>query len=53
MKIWVDFMGEGLETGNLRAKPEPIVVKGGLEKLQDAMDLYRKGVSAAKIIVLL
>lgn len=53
MKIWVDFMSERLETGTFRAKPEPIVLEGGLEKLQDAMDLYRKGVSAAKIIVLL
>lgn len=51
MKIWVDFMGERLETGKFRAKPEPILIKGGLEKLQDAMDLYRKGVSAAKIVV--
>jgi hypothetical protein len=53
MKIWVNFMGERLETGTFRAKPEPVVVEGGLEKLQDAMDLYKKGVSAAKMIVLL
>jgi NADPH:quinone reductase-like Zn-dependent oxidoreductase len=53
MKIWVNFMGERLETGNFRAKPETVVVEGGFEKLQDAMDLYRKGISAAKMIVLL
>jgi hypothetical protein len=51
MKIWADCMGEGLETGKFRAKPEPVVLEGGLEKLQVAMDLYREGVSATKIVV--
>jgi len=44
-------MGERLESGKFRAKPEPVIVEGGLNKLQAAMDLYRKGVSAAKIVV--
>lgn len=51
MKVWAEFMGEGLETGKFRAKPDPIVLQGGLPELQGAMDLYRKGVSAAKIVV--
>lgn len=51
MKVWAEFMGKGLESGKFRAKPDPVVIQGGLEKLQDALDLYRKGVSAAKIVV--
>lgn len=51
MKVWAEFMGEGLKTGTLKAKPNPIIIKGGLEKLQSGMDLYRQGVSASKIVV--
>lgn len=51
MNIWAEFMGEGLKTGRLRAKPDPIIIQGGLEKLQSGLDLYRQGVSATKIII--
>ncbi|KAJ4363988.1 hypothetical protein N0V83_009442 [Neocucurbitaria cava] len=36
MKVWAEFMGEGLKslkTGTLKAKPNPIIIKGGLKKL--------------------
>ncbi|ORX97113.1 chaperonin 10-like protein, partial [Clohesyomyces aquaticus] len=49
--VWEDFMGEGLQNGKLKAKPNAIVLEGGLEKCQEGIDLYRKGVSAAKIVV--
>lgn len=44
-------MEEGLKNGKLKAKPDPIVVQGGLEKIQDAIDVLRRGVSAAKVVV--
>ncbi|KAF2471873.1 oxidoreductase [Lindgomyces ingoldianus] len=49
--VWGDFMNEGLKNGKLRAKPDPVVIQGGLEECQKALDLYRQGVSAAKIVV--
>lgn len=49
--VWSGFMGEGLMNGKLRAKPEAVIVKGGLERLQDGLDLFRKGVSAGKVVV--
>ncbi|KAF2116443.1 oxidoreductase [Lophiotrema nucula] len=54
MEVWREFMEEGLRSGKLRAKPEPIVKEGGLGGVQGAMDVLREGgVSAAKIVVTL
>ncbi|KAF2678300.1 oxidoreductase [Lentithecium fluviatile CBS 122367] len=50
-RVWADFMGEGLETGKLRPKPEPVVLEGGLERLQEGVDMVRKDVSAQKVVV--
>ena len=50
-RVWVDFMGEGLASGKLRAKPEPLVLGTGLERLQEGVDMCRKGVSAQKLVV--
>lgn len=50
-RVWKDFMGEGLQNGKLRTKPDPFVLKGGLERLQEGIDLVRKGVSAKKIVI--
>jgi Zn-dependent alcohol dehydrogenase len=44
---------KALETGQLQVQPEPIVVGHGLEKIQEAMDLLKKGVSAKKVVVTL
>ena len=51
LKVWARVMGEELATGSFKAKPDPFVLKGGLEAIQDALDLYEKGVSASKIVV--
>jgi len=49
--VWADFMRNGLGNGKLRAKPEPLVLGSGLEKLQEGINMCRKGVSARKIVV--
>jgi NADPH:quinone reductase-like Zn-dependent oxidoreductase len=50
-RVWADFMGNGLAKGKLKANPEPLVVGVGLERLQEGIDMCRKGVSAKKIVV--
>ncbi|ROV95631.1 hypothetical protein VSDG_05257 [Cytospora chrysosperma] len=52
-KLYVDFLPDALGGGHYRAAPEPLVVGKGLEFIQEAMDLQRKGVSAKKVVVLL
>jgi hypothetical protein len=49
--VWHDFMPEALETGRFQAKPDPHVVKGGLSKVQEGMNMLRKGVSAKKVVI--
>ncbi|KAF1952526.1 oxidoreductase [Byssothecium circinans] len=49
--IWQDFMGEGLKNGKLRSKPEALVLKGGLARVNEGIELVRKGTSAKKIVV--
>jgi hypothetical protein len=50
-RLWRDYVPAALETGKLRAKPEPKIITGGLEVIQAAMELQKKGVSAQKIVV--
>ncbi|KAF1990947.1 oxidoreductase-like protein [Aulographum hederae CBS 113979] len=49
--VFIDYVGEALEAGMLLAKPDPIVVEGGLGSLQEAFTIQKKGVSAAKVVV--
>lgn len=49
--IYVNFLPEALETGRFRAAPEPMVAGSGLEAVQGAIDVQRKGVSAKKVVV--
>ncbi|PYH32172.1 zinc-binding alcohol dehydrogenase family protein [Aspergillus neoniger CBS 115656] len=51
--IWKDFVFKALENGRLQPKPDPKVVGKGLEKVQEAVDILKKGVSAKKIVVTL
>jgi hypothetical protein len=46
-------MGRGLQNGSFTAKPDPVVIQGGLEKCQEALNVYRRGASAAKVVVAL
>ena len=49
--VWRDYMPTALESGKFQAKPDPHVIKGGLTKVQDGIDMLRKGVSAKKIVI--
>jgi NADPH:quinone reductase-like Zn-dependent oxidoreductase len=49
--IYVDFLPKALETGAFVPAPEPIVAGHGLESIQAAFEVQKKGVSAKKIVV--
>ena len=49
--VWGKYIPEALAVGKFQAKPDPVLVEGGLEKVQEGIDLLRKGVSAAKIVI--
>ena len=51
--VYEDFLPRALATGLYVAAPEPLVVGKGLEYIQEALDLQKKGVSAKKVVVLL
>ncbi|KAI0840338.1 GroES-like protein [Hypoxylon sp. FL0890] len=51
--IYNDFLPAALKAGTYVPAPEPIVVGKGLDKIQGAVDLVRKGVSANKLVVTL
>lgn len=49
--VWGDYIPAALVTGTFQVKPEPFIIHGGLEKVQDGIDLLAKGVSARKVVV--
>lgn len=51
--VWRNYVPAALVSGHLKAKPEPIVIKGGLGMIQHGMQRLRQGVSAAKVVVTL
>ena len=51
--VYVDFLGQALAQGVYQSKPDPMVVGNGLEKLQEAFDIQKKGVSAKKVVLTL
>ena len=51
--VWGKFIPEALEKGTFKAKPDPIIVGEGLDKVQAGMDRLKEGVSNAKVVVLL
>ncbi|KAH7417726.1 zinc-binding oxidoreductase CipB [Cadophora sp. MPI-SDFR-AT-0126] len=51
--IYEDFMPAALAAGKYIAVPEPKIAGKGLESLQAAIDLWKAGVSASKIVVTL
>ncbi|KKK15757.1 hypothetical protein P175DRAFT_0470843 [Aspergillus ochraceoroseus IBT 24754] len=52
-ELWQDFLGEALANGSFVPEPQPEVVGKGLEKLQEALEVQKEGVSAKKIVVTL
>lgn len=51
--VWKNFVSQALEKGTFKAQPQAKVVGKGLEQIQDAINLYTKGVSATKLVVAL
>ncbi|WP_432824548.1 zinc-binding alcohol dehydrogenase family protein [Dactylosporangium sp. CA-092794] len=49
--VYRDFLPAALAAGSYSAVPAPRVAGTGLEHIQEAMELQRRGVSAAKIVV--
>ena len=49
--IYTDFLPEALEKGQFIAAPDPLIIGKGLEYIQPAFDIQKKGVSAHKVVV--
>jgi hypothetical protein len=49
--VWGKYLPAALADGRFRAAPGPIVVGTGLEKIQEAFERHKQGVSAAKVVV--
>ncbi|KAK7182438.1 zinc-binding dehydrogenase [Paraphaeosphaeria sporulosa] len=49
--VYARFLPDALANGKFRAAPEPVVAGEGLEAIQGAIDLQKKGVSARKVVV--
>ncbi|KAF7588975.1 hypothetical protein BBP40_004942 [Aspergillus hancockii] len=51
--VWGEFVPKALASGQLQAKPDPVVVGHGLNEIQHGLDVQRAGVSAKKVVVTL
>ncbi|KAG2178178.1 hypothetical protein INT43_003431 [Umbelopsis isabellina] len=51
--IFAEFLPKALESGSYIIAPDPEVVGHGLDQIQNAFDILRKGVSAKKLVVTL
>lgn len=51
--IYQNYLGEALASGKFRPAPPPRVVGTSLSAIQSALDIQRKGMSAAKVVVTL
>jgi len=49
--IWRKYVAQALGAGHLQAKPDPIVIEGGLSNVQEGLDRQKAGVSTAKIVI--
>lgn len=49
--VWRKYVPGALASGHLLAKPDPLIIKGGLPHVQEALDTLKRGVSAAKVVV--
>lgn len=52
-RVYMEFLPHALEQRQFVPAPPPHVVGKGLDKIQEALDLQRKGVSAKKLVVTL
>lgn len=51
--VYGTFLPKTLKEGSYVCAPEPMVVGKGLESIQEALDVQKKGVSARKVVVTL
>ena len=51
--VYSDFLPKALQAGTFVPAPEPLIAGKGLEDVQAAVDLHKKGVSAKKVVVVL
>ncbi|KAI4212605.1 MAG: hypothetical protein LQ351_004677 [Letrouitia transgressa] len=51
--VYADYLPKALDAGSFVPAPEPLIVGNGLESLQTAVDRYKQGISAAKLVVTL
>jgi NADPH:quinone reductase-like Zn-dependent oxidoreductase len=49
--VYRDFLPQALAEGKFIAAPEAHVVGKGLDKIEEAMEVHKKGVSAKKVVV--
>ncbi|ATZ50911.1 hypothetical protein BCIN_06g03810 [Botrytis cinerea B05.10] len=49
--VFRKYVPEALAKGKYLPKPDPEVLRGGLERVQDGLNLLRKGVSAKKVVI--
>ena len=49
--VYRDFLPRALAARQFVPAPEPLAVGRGLDKIQEAMDVQQKGVSAQKVVV--
>ncbi|KAL9111518.1 MAG: hypothetical protein Q9227_004005 [Pyrenula ochraceoflavens] len=52
-RVYLDFLGKALDVRQFVPAPEPWVVGRGLEKVNEALEVNKKGVSARKVVVAL
>lgn len=51
--IYNDFLPGALTSGQFQAKPDPAIVGNGLERLQEGLEVCKKGQSATKAVITL
>lgn len=49
--VWGKFVPSALRDGKLKFLPEALVVGKGLEKIQEGLNVQKKGVSAKKVVI--
>lgn len=49
--VWRKYIPQALAAGKFQAKPDPKIIEGGLGKVQEGVNLLRKGVSATKVVI--
>ena len=49
--IYNTWLPEALAAGQMKCKPDPLVFGRGLDRIQGALDRWKDGVSAQKIVV--